>query len=95
MILDYIGQELIWDLRANHPYRLNPQQFHTYIRCRTPKQNSEVKTFLLGHLKKDWIEDIIMEDTPFLSGDDKIIREIKVRNVFGNINSITILNVED
>ena len=50
MIIDYIGQELIWNLTATHPYKQNRGNYIIRINCKTPKQNEDAVRFLKSHL---------------------------------------------
>ena len=50
MIIDYIGQELIWNLTATHPYKQNRGNYNIRINCKTPKQNKDAVHFLKSHL---------------------------------------------
>lgn len=50
MIIDYIGQELIWNLTATHPYKQNRGNYSIMINCKTPKQNKDAVRFLKSHL---------------------------------------------
>ena len=50
MIIDYIGQELIWNLTATHPYKENCRNYSIMINCKTPKQNKDAVRFLKSHL---------------------------------------------
>lgn len=50
MIIDYIGQELIWNLTATHPYKRNRGNYSIMINCKTPKQNKDAVHFLRSHL---------------------------------------------
>ena len=50
MIIDYIGQELIWNLTATHPYKENRRNYNIMINCKTPKQNKDAVRFLRSHL---------------------------------------------
>lgn len=49
MIIDYIGQELIWNLTATHPYKQNRGNYSIMINCKTPKQNKDCVHFLRSH----------------------------------------------
>ena len=49
MIIDYIGQELIWNLTATHPYKKNLGNYIIMINCKTPKQNEDAVHFLKSH----------------------------------------------
>lgn len=50
MIIDYVGQELIWNLTATHPYKQNRGNYSIMINCKTPKQNKDAVRFLKSHL---------------------------------------------
>ena len=50
MIIDYVGQELIWNLTATHPYKQNRGNYSIMIDCETPKQNKDAVRFLRSHL---------------------------------------------
>lgn len=52
MIIDYPGQEIIWNLTATHPYEQNRGNYSIMIRCQTPKQNKEYVRFFRRHIKK-------------------------------------------
>ena len=45
MIIDYVGQELIWNLTATHPYKQNRGNYSIMINCKTPKQNKDAIRF--------------------------------------------------
>lgn len=94
MTIDYIGQELIWKLRGIHPYEPNNPHYCIRIICCTPEQNKEIKQFILSHIPYDSIAEINMTKSPFITGDDNIVSEIKVKNVFGNISILKIVNQE-
>ena len=50
MLIDYIGQELIWNLTATHPYKQNRGNYRIMINCKTLKQNKDAVRFLKSHL---------------------------------------------
>ena len=50
MIIDYIGQELIWNLTATYPYKRNRGNYSIIINCKTSKQNKDAVRFLKSHL---------------------------------------------
>lgn len=52
MIIDYPGQEIIWNLTATHPYKQNRGNYSITIRCQTPKQNYETVKFFQTHLDR-------------------------------------------
>lgn len=55
MKIDYIGQELIWNLTATHPYNQNRGNYSIMINCKTPKQNKDAVHFLKSHLSNKLI----------------------------------------
>jgi hypothetical protein len=95
MILDYIGQELIWNLRGENPYRENKFCWSTYYRCKSFEENIAICQFITKHISLVHIETIVQEDSPFPNGNRKIARQINVKNVFGGINSLNIINDYD
>ena len=50
MIINYIGQELIWNLTATPPYKQNRGNYSIMINCETLKQNKDAVRFLKSHL---------------------------------------------
>lgn len=92
MIIDYVGQELIWELMCNHPYHKNFRSFSITIRIKTPKQNKETTNFILSHIPKDRIIDIIYEDNIWVTDDEKIVKDINIRNVFNQTSTIHFMN---
>ncbi len=50
MIIDYPGQELIWNLTETHPYKQNRGNYKIMIRCQTPLQNKKWYSFFKKHL---------------------------------------------
>lgn len=94
MFLDYIGQELMWLLRCNHPYMSNPIQRTIYIHCYSPKRNKEILDFVQCHTPKDVNIKIIMQPTPFICGAEQVVKEIQIETVIGGISSLKILNEE-
>ena len=63
MIIDYIGQELIWNLTATHPYKENRRNYSIRIRCKSVEENEKVERFLGEHLNnhftdtRKWIDE--------------------------------------
>ena len=63
MIIDYIGQELIWNLTATHPYKQNRGNYSIRIRCKSVEENEKVERFLGEHLNnhftdtRKWIDE--------------------------------------
>ena len=89
MIIDYLGQELIWKLLGTHPYQKNNPHYAIKIRCQTPKDNKNVRDFILTHISRDRIYSIDeFEYEPFVF----IVRKIFVKNVFGEISEVEFIN---
>ena len=63
MTIDYIGQELIWNLTATHPYKQNHGNYSIRIRCKSHEENEKVERFLGEHLNnhftdtRKWIDE--------------------------------------
>ena len=56
MIIDYIGQELIWNLTATHPYKQNRGNYSIRIRCKSVEENEKVERFLGKHLNNHFTD---------------------------------------
>lgn len=98
MLIDYIGQELIWNLLGTNHYSKASDLAKGYnitIMCRTPKQNDDAAWFIISHIPQDKIISVVYQDTPFVCGDEKVVKEIKVLNVFGRESIVTFLNEDD
>lgn len=92
MLLDYIGQEVIWELRCNHPYKKNFATSNITVRATSEQENKDIVSFIMKHIKADSIIDIIMDDNIFNENGDKIVMVIKIRNVFGRESELKIFN---
>lgn len=46
MIIDYIGQELIWNLTATHPYKQNRGNYSIMICCKSLEEIKRLRGFL-------------------------------------------------
>lgn len=94
MIIDYIGQELIWNLLGTNPYRQNSPHYSIKINCKTRMQNEEAAKFILAHIPYSKVKDVVME--PDLLGisiaTDRIIKRIDIKNVFDGISSVEFMN---
>lgn len=91
MIIDYIGQELIWNLTGTHPYEKNKSHYSIKIRCQTPSDNKDVKDFILKHINVSKIYDVdVFEYKPL---HIYLARKFLIKNAFGVINEIEFLNV--
>lgn len=89
MIIDYIGQELIWKLLGIHPYQENNPHYMINIRCQTPQDNKHVKDVILKHITMDKIYNIdTFEYKPFVY----LTRKIFIKNVFGSISEARFIN---
>lgn len=87
MFIDYIGQELIWELRCNHPYQKNWRSTEINIRISSYEQNRETTAFLFKHLKANEIEKVIYENE-----DKGIVKEFQVKTVFGEVSRLIYYN---
>lgn len=89
MIIDYIGQELIWKLLGIHPYQKNNPHYAIKIRCKTPQDNQNAKDFILQHITMDKLYSVdVFEYKPFIY----VARKIFVKNVFGEISEVEFVN---
>ena len=93
MIIDYIGQELIWNLTATHPYKQNRGNYTIMINCKTPKQNKDVVRFLKSHLggKLLTVETQKYIDTN-IGLECIIVRKISVPDVLGGFGEVIFIN---
>lgn len=92
MIIDYIGQELIWKLIGIHPYEKNLRSYSINIRCNTPKQNEDAKIFFLRHLKPEQLKDVKIVPVEWETGIKPTVTEIVIANVFGNESYVYFIN---
>lgn len=92
MIIDYIGQELIWNLTATHPYKQNRGNYSIMINCKTPKQNKDAVRFLRSHLgSKMTVETQKCLDTN-TGLDCVLVRKISVPDAFGGFGEAIFIN---
>ena len=93
MIIDYIGQELIWNLTATHPYKQNRGNYTIMINCKTPKQNKDVVRFLKSHLggKLLTVETQKYIDTN-IGLECILVRKISVPDVLGGFGEVIFIN---
>lgn len=94
MTIDYIGQELIWNLLGTNPYRQNSSHYSIKINCKTRMQNEEVAKFILAHIPYSKVKDVVMEPDPLgiSIATDRIIKRIDIKNVFDSISSVEFMN---
>ena len=92
MTIDYIGQELIWNLLGTNPYHKNISHYFIKINCKTRLQNEEVTKFILAHIPYSKVKDVVMESDPIGIATDRIIKRIDIKNVFDGISSVEFIN---
>lgn len=88
MTIDYIGQELIWNLLGTHPYHKNNPHYSIRIKCKTPFQNEEATKFILTHIPYLKIKEIVNETIQGIN----LIKRIDIKNAFDNISSVEFIN---
>ena len=93
MIINYIGQELIWNLTATHPYKQNRGNYSIMINCETPKQNKDAVRFLKSHLDN---KHLIIETRKCLDKNTGLecvlVSKISVPDAFGGFGEVDFLN---
>ena len=92
MTIDYIGQELIWNLLGTNPYHKNTSHYFIKINCKTRIQNEEATKFILAHIPYSTVKDVVMEQDPIGIATDRIIKRIDIKNVFDGISSVEFMN---
>ena len=90
MTIDYIGQELIWNLLGTNPYHKNTSHYFIKINCKTRTQNEEVTKFILEHIPYSKVKDVVMEQDPL--GISTVTKRIDIKNVFDGISSVEFMN---
>ena len=90
MTIDYIGQELIWNLLGTNPYHKNSSHYFIKINCKTRTQNEEATKFILEHIPYSKVKDVVMESAPI--GISTVTKRIDIKNVFDGISSIEFMN---
>ena len=92
MIIDYIGQELIWNLTATHSYKQNRRNYSIMINCKTPKQNKDAVRFLKSHLGNK----MTVETRKYIDKNTGLecvlVSEIFVRDAFGGFGEAIFIN---
>lgn len=93
MIIDYIGQELIWNLTATHPYKQNRGNYSIMINCKTPKQNKDVVRFLKSHLSNKLLT---VETQKYINTNTGLecvlVRKISVPDALGGFGEVILIN---
>jgi len=94
MTIDYIGQELIWNLLGTNPYRKNSSHYSIKINCKTSLQNEEAAKFIFANIPYSKVKDVVMEPDPLgiSIATDRIIKRIYIKNVFDGISSVEFIN---
>ena len=90
MTIDYIGQELIWNLLGTNPYHKNTSHYFIKINCKTRMQNEEATKFILAHIPYSKVKDVVMEPDPL--GISTVTKRIDIKNVFDSISSVEFMN---
>ena len=90
MTIDYIGQELIWNLLGTNPYHKNTSHYFIKINCKTRMQNEEAAKFILAHIPYSKIREVVMESDPI--GISTVTKRIDIKNVFDSISSVEFMN---
>ena len=92
MTIDYIGQELIWNLLGTNPYHKNTSHYFIKINCKTRMQNEEATKFILAHIPYSKVQDVVMEPDLIGIATDRITKRIDIKNVFDSISSVEFIN---
>ena len=90
MTIDYVGQELIWNLLGTNPYHKNTSHYLIKINCKTRTQNEEAAKFILAHIPYSKVKDVVMESDPI--GISTVTKRIDIKNVFDGISSVEFIN---
>ena len=93
MIINYIGQELIWNLTATHPYKQNRGNYKIMVNCETPKQNKDTVRFLKSHLDNKLLTVETQKRIDKNTGLECIlVSKITVPDAFGGFGEVDFLN---
>ena len=93
MIIDYVGQELIWNLTATHPYKENRRNYNIMINCKTPKQNKDAVRFLNSHLRNKLLTVETQKCIDKNTGVECFpIKKISVPDAFGGFGQVIFIN---
>ena len=92
MILDYIGQELIWNLRGVNPYKPNERSYSVMIKAKDYEQNKEIVNFIYTHIKEENIIEVRYADK-----DKTLVSDIFIKNVLSEMapSHLRILNYDN
>lgn len=92
MIIDYIGQELIWNLTATHPYKQNRGNYSIMINCKTPKQNKDAVHFLKSHLGNQMTVETRKYVDKNTGLECVLVNKISVPDAFGGFGEVIFVN---
>ena len=93
MIIDYIGQELIWNLTATHPYKPNRRNYSIMINCKTTKQNKENDRFLSSHFGNNrWTVETRKSLDTNTGLECVLVSKISVPDAFGGFGEVIFIN---
>ena len=93
MLIDYIGQELIWNLTATHPYKLNRGNYSIMINCKTPEQNRDAVRFLKLHLDNKRLTVETQKYFDKNTGSENVfVKRISVPDVLDKFGEVIFLN---
>ena len=93
MIIDYVGQELIWNLTATHPYKQNRGNYSIMINCETPKQNKDAVHFLKSHLGNKLLTVETQKCLDKNTGlECVLVSKISVPDAFGGFGEVIFIN---
>lgn len=98
MIQNYFGEETIWKLLANNPYEKNNAQSITlHYRAYSITEHDNIVKAFLNNIPGNHIVNIEEGKPPIEWGcandNFTIIKKIVVRNVFGNLSEVKIMDV--
>lgn len=93
MIIDYPGQELIWNLTATHPYKENRGNYSIMICCKTLKQNKDAVRFLKSHLSNKLLTVKTQKYIDTNTGLECVpVRKISVPDALGGFGEVVFIN---
>ena len=93
MIIDYVGQELIWNLTATHPYKKNRGGYSIMVNCKSPKQNRDTVHFLKSHLGKKLLTVETQKYIDKSTGMECVlVSKIFVSDAFGGVGEVIFAN---
>lgn len=91
MTINYIGQELIWNLTGTNPYKKNNSHYKVSIQCQSQIDNLSARNFILTHLKQEQVYDVEQHGTRDFY-DVPITDKIYIINAFDKISEVEFIN---